>query len=369
MKRFLRWLGTFVVIVVVFCALGFGISLVKKDSLANHLIGKRSTATMVNDSATSGSKDDATSPKLINVKSILNDNSISGQAAAIEKGQLKVQQSRGFSNTAKDEKNTNSSGFLIGKIQDNINAGIILHLADQGKLKLSSAISKYDSTLPGASQITVKNVINQSSGLTSASGSPIASVGSQMNWVDSNASFDESQLGQYADSNLNTIISSYIIQKVTGEKYKTALNDFFESAGMRNSKVGSLKDAVSYYQMDSSVGVKSEVSSDELNITDVNRAGDSPIISTAGDVAKLCAYMFNGSYIKNGSWNNLLKNGHAAGFLVSGNDLSMAQPLTGGRNRVEWHRSSNDGVVLLSNYVTDSNSLSNASTQIFNKLK
>ncbi|AEV95493.1 serine hydrolase domain-containing protein [Pediococcus claussenii] len=374
MKRFLRWVGTFVAIVVVFCALGFGISLVKKDSLANHLIDKRSTTVMVNNHAVSSStsnKDDTTStaPKLINVSSILNDNSISGQAAAIVKGKLKIRQSRGFSNTTKDEKNTNLSGFLIGKIQDNINAGIILHLVDQGKLKLSTTVSKYDSTLPGASQITLKDVINQSSGITSVSGSPIASVGSQMSWADSNASFDESQIGQYADSNLNTIISSYIIQKATGKKYETVLNEFFESAGMRNSKVGSLKDAVSYYQMDPTVGVKSEVSSDELNVTDVNRAGDSPVISTAADVAKLCAYIFNGSYIKNGTWNNLLKNGHAAGFLVSGNDLSMAQALTGGRNRVEWHRSNNTGVVLLSNYVTDSNSLSNASTQIFNKLK
>jgi Beta-lactamase class C and other penicillin binding proteins len=63
---------------------------------------------------------------------------------------------------------TRDSRFVMGKIQDVVNNAVIMHLIDTGKVKLNDKLSKYDKDVAGADLITVKEVMNQTSGLSAA---------------------------------------------------------------------------------------------------------------------------------------------------------------------------------------------------------
>lgn len=373
MKKTLTWLGVTVGSLVVFAGAGFGLTLVNKDSLATHFIEKYtgSKSDSASSSGTTSSSSDLLKvSKSSNLDSILNNGEYNG-SAALNTGKKILVSSRGYGNHANKITMTRDSRFVMGKIQDVVNNAVIMHLIDTGKVKLNDKLSKYDKDVAGADLITVKEVMNQTSGLSAADFSATGSAKALIKKVNADGAYDSASEGTYSDSRVNTILQAAIIQKATGQSYRSVIQDLLDQLELEQTTFGLKNKTVDYYESgDSLNGTK--VSLDDLDTKVINRLGKDQLVSSPSDMAQLFNYLFNSDYVAPATLDKVFKNakgGHAAGFAVDGDSLSLAQSIAGGRNRVEWNLKDQTGTFLFSNYVNGEDNLATISTNMFDYLR
>jgi CubicO group peptidase (beta-lactamase class C family) len=265
---------------------------------------------------------------------------------------------------------TADSQFLVGKIQDTINAGIIMHLIDTGKVKLNDKLSKYDSEVAGAESVKVADVMNQASGITADTISSSGKTKSLVKEVNANATFDSTMQGTFADSRANTILQAAIIEKATGESYHSVVSDLIDQLELSNTAWGMKNKTVDYYRVDD-VGSASKVSNSTLDTAELNRLGSDQLVSSPADIAQMYNYLFNSDYVSSSTLDKVFgqASGHVAGFAVNGDALSLTQAVGGGRNRIEWNLKQQTGTFLFSNYINGENNLSSISKNMFDYLK
>lgn len=377
MKKTLTWLGVTVGSLAVFAGAGLGLTLVNKDSLATHFIekytgsSKDSSSSSRNTSSSSTEAADAVALKVTkssNLDSILNNGEFNG-SAALNTGKKVLVSSRGYGNHDTKKSMTSSSKFLIGKVQDTINGGIIIHLIDSGKVKLNDKLSKYDKNVAGSDTVTVKEVMNQASGISATDLASSGSTASLVKSVNANATYDPASAGVYADSRVNTILQAAIIEKATGSKYQTVVQDLIDQLGLEQTTFGMKERTVEYYQVGDTVSA-TKVATADLNTDAINRMGDDQLVSSPGDIAQLYSYLFDSDYVSSSTIGKVFNTsgGHIAGFAVDGDSLSMAQAITGGRNRIEWNLKKNSGTFLFSNYINGQDNLSTISSNMLDYL-
>lgn len=368
MKKTLTWLGVAVGSLAVFAGAGFGVTLVNKDSLATHMIAKytgKSNASSSSSSTTSSSVEDSATF----LDSILNNGEYNG-SAALATGKKILTSSRGYANHAAKNEMTANSQFLVGKIQDTINAGIIMHLIDTGKVKLNDKLSKYDSEVAGAESVKVADVMNQASGITADTISSSGKTKSLVKEVNANATFDSTMQGTFADSRANTVLQAAIIEKASGESYHSVVSDLIDQLELSNTAWGMKNKTVDYYRVDD-VGSASKVSNSTLDTAELNRLGSDQLVSSPADIAQMYNYLFNSDYVSSSTLDKVFgqASGHVAGFAVNGDALSLTQAVGGGRNRIEWNLKQQTGTFLFSNYINGENNLSSISKNMFDYLK
>ena len=375
MKKTLTWLGVTVGSLAVFAGAGFGLTLVNKDSLATHLIEKYtgtnndSVSSSANKSAQVSSEDDNLNViKSTNLDSILNNGEYNG-SAALNTGKKILVSSRGYSNHTKKDSMTQNSRFLIGKVQDTINNAIIMHLIDTGEIKLSDKLAKYDNKVAGADLVTVKDIMNQTSGIDSSFFSDSGSANTLIKKVDLDATYDSSKQGTYSDTQVNTVLQAKIIEKVTGDDYRTVVQELLDQLGLENTRFGIKEKSVDYYKNGDSISPK-KVNNSDLDTATINRMGEDQLVSSPGDIAQLYNYLFNSDYISSSTLDKVFKeaSGHIAGFSVNGHSVSLAQIITGGRNRIEWNLKKHQGSFLFSNYINGEDNLASISVNMFDYL-
>ncbi len=89
-----------------------------------------------------------------------------------ERGRIVYQGSRGLADIAAKKPVTPDTVFRIGSITKQFSAAVVLQLAAEGKLKLDDPIAKYLPTYPGGSGISVRQLLNHTSGIQSYTGIP-----------------------------------------------------------------------------------------------------------------------------------------------------------------------------------------------------
>ncbi|MBO8441998.1 MAG: serine hydrolase [Firmicutes bacterium] len=84
-----------------------------------------------------------------------------------------------------------------------LTAAAILHLVDQGKLKLSTPISQYYSSLATSNKVTVQSLLNMTSGLSNDS-VPSSQLANVLNWNINPA--EAGSVGQYNYQEINYVL-------------------------------------------------------------------------------------------------------------------------------------------------------------------
>jgi CubicO group peptidase (beta-lactamase class C family) len=156
---------------------------------------------------------------------------IPGAALAVIEGEKIVHQ-RGFGKARPGgETPTPQTPFFIGSLTKSITAMAVMQLAEQGKVELDAPVQRY---LPWfrvadpeiSSQMTVRHLLNQTSGFSSTAGSIVLAD------MDNDAGASERQVRalstikitrpvgtKFEYSNINFNILGLIIETVSGEKY------------------------------------------------------------------------------------------------------------------------------------------------------
>ncbi|MBB6670099.1 serine hydrolase domain-containing protein [Cohnella nanjingensis] len=145
---------------------------------------------------------------------------------------------------------TPETPFGLGSIGKSITAMAVLQLAEAGKIDLDAPIQRYIPTkYNGAASITVRQLLNQTSGFTQIStfSNTLSSVNDKyrdaleknaMSYADKFLTQPTQSEHPYRYSNANYVLLGYIVQQVSGQSYGDYVKEhIFSPLSMQNSFV------------------------------------------------------------------------------------------------------------------------------------
>ena len=132
----------------------------------------------------------------------------------------------------------NSESVLeIGSLTKQMTASIILNLCDKGYFELDDTIDKFFSDLSFANRVTVRQLLNMTSGIPEYMDDKDILSKEPMDVIKA-MKIDETLYNNYDYSNSNYYLLGKIIEKNTGKTYEEALDEYiFDKVGMHHSKL------------------------------------------------------------------------------------------------------------------------------------
>ncbi|BBM16839.1 putative penicillin-binding protein PbpX [Enterococcus avium] len=159
----------------------------------------------------------------------------SGTALVVRKGQVILNQSYGLADQEKQLKNTPETRYYIGSAQKAIIATAILQLEQAGKLKVEDPVTNYIKDFPNGQQITLKNLLNHTSGLTGRTEGSKEILPQQI-IQEIEAAGSNSAVGTWHYSDSNYAVLAYIIQLVSQQNTEEYIQEhIFKPANMQNT--------------------------------------------------------------------------------------------------------------------------------------
>jgi D-alanyl-D-alanine carboxypeptidase len=263
---------------------------------------------------------DAAISKQIDVKQV------TGAAVGVyQDGELVDLKTYGLRDVAKNLPVDADTRFEIGSVTKQFTAAAILQLQEQGKLSIDDPLAKYLPSFPHASEITLRQLLNQVSGLpnyTEMAGANMGAFADLMTtpnakdkiyaYVSKPLHFKPGTKWEY--SNTNYWVLGNVVAVVSGMSYEDYIREhIFKPAGMTHS--GFVSDeasfddfAIPYWQ-----GAKNDGPTEPApKMNESWPAGAGAIVSTVGDLAAWDMALASGKIISPQSFAEMSASGHLA---------------------------------------------------------
>jgi D-alanyl-D-alanine carboxypeptidase len=228
--------------------------------------------------------------------------------------------------------------FRIGSLTKQFTAAAVLLLAEQGKLKIDDKLSLYLPNFPRASDVTLRDLLDHTSGIHNFTESPVidkistsgATVQELVADIAGQSPLYDFEPGHgWWYSNSNYALLGAVIEKVSGETWAAFMKaEVFHKLGMADTAADDAHDVVagraSGYSLIGGVPGKFR----NANFTDMSvpyAAG--ALRSTAVDMGRWNAALFGGKLLKPESLNEML----APGRLRSGAETQTGIAWPGGK--------------------------------------
>lgn len=201
------------------------------------------------------------------VKPIMDKARIPGLSIAIHTGDNRIiERHYGFANLEHQVPVTNDSIFEIGSLTKSFTALGILLLQEEGKLRVEDKLSKYFPGFRGGNEITLKHLLQHTSGIKEILTVGPFSDNQEKDWRPQEVvkmleslplDFEPGQRAQY--SNAGCILLGLVIEKVSGLAYGDFLDErLVKPLGMRHTRLGSnntvVPKRVAGYMLDPTTG-------------------------------------------------------------------------------------------------------------------
>ena len=172
--------------------------------------------------------------RMDSLMAVMDKNNVWMGSIAISKGdQLLYQKAIGYEDLAQKKKATLATRYGIGSISKTFTATLVLKTIELGKLQLNQTLATYFKSVPNAEKITVRQLLNHSSGVHS-----VTDDKDYLTWntkpqteqelveriIKGGAEFDPGSKHEY--SNSNYILLTYILEKVWKKDYASLLNAY-----------------------------------------------------------------------------------------------------------------------------------------------
>jgi CubicO group peptidase (beta-lactamase class C family) len=281
-----------------------------------------------------------------------------GNVAVIQDGKLVYQQPYGQD----PQKNTKTSTteYQIGALQNTLTAAAVMQLVKDGKLDLTTPVSKYYLLDNADASVTVGSLLEMTSGLTL---DVLPSSELNKDVIASNlANATVTTTGQYNFQTVNYALLSGIIAQASGVSYQKFIKDtLLQPAGVKHtgfvtSAAVQSKLAPSF-TYDKASDSASAVTQDTLFQTMNDQLGSKQLYTTASDMAQLTHYITSSSFVgeKYMHQGAIAKEGTAytGRLTIDGSRLVSRADFAGYHNALAFTEDGKTGVVLLSNYQKD----------------
>ena len=287
--------------------------------------------------------------------------------------------SLGFSNAQEKTEMKTSDVFYLGSLAKQFTGMAIMLLVDQGKMAFDDPITNFYDSLPAfCNAITVRNMLNHTSGLPDYYGMGIFKPGmtngmvvEAMHNLDSLSFKPESR---YSYSNSAYVILSEIVEKVSGDSFADFLKkNVFEPLEMESSLV--------FDQMEPMIQnrVKGHTQNGEPNDYDAYTTGGGGIFSNVSDLYKWVRALDNSNLVKNEidkeAYTPFKLSNDSISYYGFGWRLNMEDPeivqhsgsLAGFRTYLYRNRSNGTVIILLSNYTNNVSELKSELIKVLNE--
>jgi CubicO group peptidase (beta-lactamase class C family) len=167
-----------------------------------------------------------------------------GAVLVAKNGQVLLEKGYGIRNASANVEHDEKSVFQIGSVTKQFTAIVILKLEQEGKLSVKDKLSKYFPQYQHAAKITIENLLNHVSGVYSYTNDRnfmqnrvTENLPQEAFWnMIKDKPLDFEPGSRYSYSNSGYSILGYIIEKVTGQPYESAVRKgLFQPAGMSHS--------------------------------------------------------------------------------------------------------------------------------------
>tara|TARA_R110002051_G_scaffold325679_1_gene430140 strand:+ start:90 stop:1091 length:1002 start_codon:yes stop_codon:yes gene_type:complete len=147
----------------------------------------------------------------------------------IEKNKETFHKSFGWADKESNKKLENESIWTIMSMTKPFTATAILMLMEDGKLSLDNSVTKYFPNFKGNPQVTIRNLLEQSSGDDGNHGNGghnVTEYETLDDWINDWAMQESSgTFGEFAYSNFNYGALAYIVEQVSGKPIETFLTE------------------------------------------------------------------------------------------------------------------------------------------------
>jgi len=308
---------------------------------------------------------------------------LNGNVLIAEKGKILYQKSFGYANEETKEKLNKNSVFELASCSKTFTAITILKLKEQGKLKLDDPISKYISDLKEYDKITIRHLLNHTSGLPDYmqlmdslwDKNKIATNKDIVNLFSAHKPkllFEPNTKFEY--SNTGYALLALIIQKASGKSYEDFLEkNIFKPLKMKQSFVYNGRhrpEKINHYAL----GYVYDENNKKFVLPDYYEPtkivlwldgvqGDGSVISTTNDLLKWDKALYSNKIISEKSRNELfesatLKDGsktdYGFGWFLIDNEYGFQVSHTGAwpgyASIVERNITANNTIIILTNH-------------------
>jgi D-alanyl-D-alanine carboxypeptidase len=166
---------------------------------------------------------------------------VGAAVGVVRDGQLIYVKTYGLRDIAKNEPVNENTRFEIGSVTKQFTAAAILQLQEAGKLSIDDKLAKYFPDFPHANEVTLRQLLNQVSGLEdylhhlpSEKISTAGSLEAVAALVNAPLRFTPGTRWEY--SNTNYYVLGKVVEKVSGESWEAYVREhLFATAGMTHS--------------------------------------------------------------------------------------------------------------------------------------
>ncbi|WP_461215412.1 serine hydrolase domain-containing protein [Lacticaseibacillus sp. GG6-2] len=147
----------------------------------------------------------------------------SGVAAIYHDGKRIATLTRGQADRRHHVKNTMTTMFEIDSVQKALTAGLVMREVNAGKLSLNTALSRYYPQVPGATKITLRQMLDMTSGLVyhgNLSGPTYTNDAVRIQQLITHLSFDTRAYNHGGYQPANYILLAGILEQVTHKRYQ-----------------------------------------------------------------------------------------------------------------------------------------------------
>ncbi|MBC1475701.1 beta-lactamase family protein [Listeria grandensis] len=161
----------------------------------------------------------------------------SGTALVYREGKIVL--NKGYKDANRETKaaNTPDTAYYIGSSQKAVIATAILQLEERGKLQVSDPVSQYLPDFPNGDRITLKNLLNHTSGIVGHTEENVKITPADL-IKDIEAQGIKRKPGKWDYNDSNYSVLAYIVEQISGEKLMSYIQkNIFEPAGMKHSGI------------------------------------------------------------------------------------------------------------------------------------
>lgn len=249
----------------------------------------------------------------------------------------------GFRDVAKKLPVDADTRFEIGSVTKQFTAAAILQLQEQGKLSIDDTVAKYLPSFPHASDVTLRQLLNQVSGLPNYTSMP--DIGTLMATVpdatDKIVAYESKPLDftpgtKWEYSNTNYWVLGKVVARVSGMSYEDYVREhIFKPVGMTRS--GFVSDestfddfAIPYWQ-----GAKNDGPTQPApTMVESWPAGAGAIVSTVGDLALWDNALANGKVVSRDDYVMMSSPGHLTNGKATDYGMGLGMGARDGHQRV-----------------------------------
>lgn len=298
------------------------------------------------------------------VNNLINRKGYSGTLLLIKNGKPIYQTSHGFSNHADGIYNNKNMTFEIDSIQKSMTAAMIMKEVQNNKLKLTDKLYKFYPEIPGSKQITIKQMLDMTSGLVMPGNVGPDKIMTDKNIINTdvgNIKFSKVIYGNWDYSPVNYNLLSGILEQLTGKSYRTLYtNTFIKKLNLKHTifaydEKSGIQKATGYSNINP-VSAKLDYKNafDTKKAYEFDELGTGQVYMSAGDLYKVEKYILTSSYLTDDSRKELYLPGssstYGGGFYHNGSDNYANGWGYGFQAVIHISDDGKDAVVTLQNY-------------------